>query len=884
MKTLSLAPLLLILGLLVAGPLAAQSVTSGQRVSGTLSPIGDIDSWTIAVEAGITLRVGVGEVSGTNFEPFLEIFQPGGDRVASNSGSVSADAVHTAAVSGIFTVTLKDASSTPNGTGNYEIYFALSKGPFMVPSGDEGGAIFSGERHSGTIDLGDADLWSFEVSAGEAIRLAVAETSGAGFTPFLLLYGPDGSLLGSNSGSSSADVVVNASVAGTYTAVVQDGNTDVSGTGAYELFLSVLGRSFTVPSGDEGGSISSGERHNGTIDLGDADLWSFEASADETIRLAVAETSGADFRPFLLLYGPDGSQLGSNSGTSSADVVVSAGVAGTYTVMVQDGNADVSGTGAYELFLSVPGRPFAVPPGDEGGTIAGGASVNGQIDLGDMDVFSFTAGSGDVVSASVQETAGSGFTPVVLLYAPDGSFVALDSDSSLASISETLSVGGQYFVVIQDFSSDVSGNGSYNLNFSRTPGGVSPPSASLSGSLGNGSSADGTIGVVGDVDRWNFSANAGERVWVQLGELSGTVFSPSLAVFDPSGTPVALDIGSSSAAVSFVASQSGTYSAYVREAGDDSTGGYRIFLSRSAGVFSVPTGDEGGTLSNGLNEEGVITLGDIDLWDFEVSAGEPVRVQLGELSGTVFSPFVEIYDGSGGLVARSSGSNSAGVFFTASSGGTYRALVRESGGDASGSYRLYFARTSQPFSVGTSDQGSGLEDGAVLSGSIEIGDIDQYGFHTEVGDEVLLSLSEVSGTVFSPLIAVRGPDGKLVAVDSGSSLAEVSFEAFATGRYTILVRESGNDSSGTYQLTATGMTAEPVEARLRQPDSPAAPAGELILAWPSPSSDWVLQESLTLESDDWSESTVPPTDNGFEKSVRVDTTAADKAFFRLIQP
>ncbi len=286
MKTSPRKSLFLVLGLLSSGSLGAQSVSSGQRVSGTLSPVGDIDSWTIFVEADTTLRVGVGEVSGSNFEPFLEVFEPGGTRVTSNSGSVSTDVVHTASVSGIFTVPLKDASFTPDGTGNYEVYFTLSKGPFTVPPGDEGGPITSGERHTGTIDLGDMDLWTFEASAGQGIRLAVGETSGSDFLPLLLLYGPDGSVLESNSGTFSTDVVITAAVAGTYTAVVQDGNFDVAGTGAYKLFLSVLGRSFTVPSGDEGGAITGGATVNGQIELGDMDIFSFFGEVGDTVSVS----------------------------------------------------------------------------------------------------------------------------------------------------------------------------------------------------------------------------------------------------------------------------------------------------------------------------------------------------------------------------------------------------------------------------------------------------------------------------------------------------------------------------------------------------------------------------------------------------------------------
>ena len=52
-------------------------------------------------------------------------------------------------------------------------------------------------------------------------------------------------------------------------------------------------------------------------------------------------------------------------------------------------------------------------------------------------------------------------------------------------------------------------------------------SVSADGPITNGDSPTGTISPVGDVDHWTFSANAGENILVQLGELSGTDFLPS---------------------------------------------------------------------------------------------------------------------------------------------------------------------------------------------------------------------------------------------------------------------------------------------------------------------------------------------------------------------
>ena len=100
------------------------------------------------------------------------------------------------------------------------------------------------------------------------------------------------------------------------------------------------------------------------------------------------------FNPWIRVFGPDGAQLGSQSGARSAQINLTAPLTGTYTVVVTSAFVNVD-DGHYLLTLvKVPGA-FDVPPGDEGGPITRTAADRGDIALGDLDPWTFTAASGN---------------------------------------------------------------------------------------------------------------------------------------------------------------------------------------------------------------------------------------------------------------------------------------------------------------------------------------------------------------------------------------------------------------------------------------------------------------------------------------------------------
>src|SRR5207248_1279467 len=191
-------------------------------------------------------------------------------------------------------------------TGTYRLYFAQFPGTFVVPPGDEGGALASGSNYDGTIQLGDLDLWSFTANAGDRVVVRIgALTTTNTFNPWLRIYGPNGVLVAdsgiNNGGDTVEELALTATNSGTFTVLVSDSyNFGFGGTGTYRLYFAQFPGTFDVPPGDEGGALASGSNYDGTIQLGDLDLWSFTANAGDRVVVRIgALTTTNIFNPWL---------------------------------------------------------------------------------------------------------------------------------------------------------------------------------------------------------------------------------------------------------------------------------------------------------------------------------------------------------------------------------------------------------------------------------------------------------------------------------------------------------------------------------------------------------------------------------------------------------
>ena len=189
-----------------------------------------------------------------------------------------------AANSGTFTVVVGDGNNDLGGTGDYRLTLAKTGSPIVITPGEQGGPMTNGWTHTGTINTGTLDAWSFTAQAGQSLVVRVGDFTGtANLIPWVRLYGPDGAELGGGGFSQYAgEVAVRATSSGTFTVLVADGNNGYGGTGDYRLTLAETGDPIVISPGEQGGPMTNGWTHTGTINTGTLDEWSFTAQRRPT--------------------------------------------------------------------------------------------------------------------------------------------------------------------------------------------------------------------------------------------------------------------------------------------------------------------------------------------------------------------------------------------------------------------------------------------------------------------------------------------------------------------------------------------------------------------------------------------------------------------------
>ena len=338
------------------------AISSGEALTGTISPIGDVDTWTFSATAGEEIIVSLARLTDTGggFVPRIRVFS-GTTLIAADTASFSpaARVIFTANQTGTYTLLVDDGNiNSPDGTGTYQLFLFVGAATFTVPVGDNGGALTNGGNHPGHITVADLDIWSFTANTGDSVVLGLGEFNEHDFFPEIRLYAPDGTLVAADGGDVAARVTYTATQTGTYLVVVLDANNNSpDGTADYQLHFAKIPGSFIVPAFDEGGTLrNNGSHRGGTITLGDSDLWTFTAAVGSsfTVSLGKLSDTGGGFYPEIRLYRPDGSFLARDAGVSSARIVInSADQSGTYTVVVVDGNGNSpDGTGTYDLSLA----------------------------------------------------------------------------------------------------------------------------------------------------------------------------------------------------------------------------------------------------------------------------------------------------------------------------------------------------------------------------------------------------------------------------------------------------------------------------------------------------------------------------------------------------
>jgi hypothetical protein len=250
--------------------------------------------------------------------------------------------------------------------------------------------------------------------------------------PEIELRDPNGSIVGANSDCCVSGVEHTVVDPGTFGVTVRNGLGDR--VGDYQLYFT------RIPGANELGALPNGSVNQETIDPGDLDTYTFVANVGDHITLRSGRASG-DLYPELKLYDPSGLLLVQGSDALDTSVESTAVLPGIYTLQVASGL--LRNSGDYDLHLA------RIPGAAENGALIDGLSYPGELTLGDLDTFVFSAAVGDNITLGLVLLTGD-FYSSIELYTPSGVLADSANVSGTASIAHQTTESGLYTVLIQD--------------------------------------------------------------------------------------------------------------------------------------------------------------------------------------------------------------------------------------------------------------------------------------------------------------------------------------------------------------------------------------------------------------------------------------------------
>ena len=194
--------------------------------------------------------------------------------------------------------------------------------------------------------------------------------------------------------------------------------------------------------------------------------------------------------------------------------------------------------------------------------------------------------------------------------------------------------------------------------------------------------------------------------------------------------------------------------------------------------------------------------GEVDIYTFSGVENEKVIIRLTESSNSpsfLLEPKVELFGPTGSFLKLDTDGAQAEISYTLLSTGTYTIFVSDAEGDDTGNYGLFIQRMVNP------ENFVPINYGETLTGTIStFGDVDTYSFSGNVGDKVILRLTENSGSpsfLLEPFAELYDSAGDLLLSDADNGQAQIEFTLPADGSYTILASDAyPGDDTGNYGL------------------------------------------------------------------------------------
>ena len=277
-----------------------------------------------------------------------------------------------------------------------------------------------------------------------------------------------------------------------------------------------------------------------------------------------------------------------------------------------------------------------------------GFTYPGNMPIGDLEVWGFTATAGEAIVVRAGETSTTNnFLPWVRLYGPNGALLGSNDALGFGEVTARATNSGAFLVVIANnpyYNS--AGNGTYLLTLAKTGDPIVVAPGYQGGPLTNGFTTQANM-PAGLLNVWGFTATAGESIVVRAGQITGTNnFLPWVRLYDPSGALLGSDNALGFGEVAVRAPHSGTFlvvignNPYYSGFGG---GTYLLTLDETGTPIVVAPGYQGGPLPNGFTYQANMPAGLLNVWSFTAAAGEAIVVRAGEIGQTNnFVPWVRL--------------------------------------------------------------------------------------------------------------------------------------------------------------------------------------------------------------------------------------------------
>ncbi|MFC0083846.1 IPT/TIG domain-containing protein [Dyella flava] len=726
--------------------------------------VGQVERYTFTANAGDTYALQLSGV--TNGPVYANVYRPDTGAITTgnyyttfNTGSSQTINLTSLPVSGTYTVVIYTGGVAWGTPATAQLTLASG----VTGTLTSGGAI---QNYASSVS-GQSVYVSFNANQGDNLEVSFSNVSVTGGSEFLYniynsgganISGEQGCFAGSNCRFSLWNLA-----AGTYTVVASP----VGSTGPISFSAQVqpdtIGPALTV---NTPVAVNLG--------VGQVERYTFTANAGDTYAL---QLSGVTSGPvYANVYRPDTGAITTgnyyttfNTGSSQTINLTSLPVSGTYTVVIYTGGVAWGTPATAQLTLA---------PGVTGTLTSGGAIQNYASPVSGQSVYvSFNANQGDNLEVSfsnVSVTGGSEFLYNIYnsgganISGEQGCFAGSNCRFSLWNLA-----AGTYTVV----ASPVGSTGPISFSAQVQPDTIGP-------ALTVNTPVAVNLGV-GQVERYTFTANAGDTYALQLsgvtsGPVYANVYRPDTGAITTGNYYTTFNTSSSQAINLTNLPVSGTYTVVVYSGG-----------AAASAQLMLTSGAAGTLNSGGAIENFAGTVGNQDAYvTFNANQGDNLEFNFSNVSVTNGSEFeINIYNASGVNISGLQPCFSSDCRFALWNmpAGTYTVVVSPSGSTGV----VSFSAQIQPDIIGPA-----LTANTPVTVNLGAGQVERYTFTANAGDTYALQLSGVTG---GPVYAnVYRPDtgaittGNYYTTFNTSSSQTISLTNLpASGTYTVVVYTAG---------------------------------------------------------------------------------------------